>query len=341
MISGSSLVQAFVAPSRSGSACRAITLPENNFARAAHGLWMGIENVEWVPEFNSENFGRPPAAHPTLSKKVAQLKLLPDWRSDSRPINSARILAQGFFSVWGDSDALSLLQLVGPNIIIKAYDEGNWFALSACAVAYTLIEADHSVRERLGELVADEIQMVDVLSKIQFSNYDKPIPMALNADPVPDISPTKFSYNHADNSVLHVQINHPELKPSKLLTDVVRLYENKRALASFGVEDIATLLNEPISEHHVASYFTLVDAPFHHVCNSIDSIPEPVFMSFEWSDCKHAFEQCCRYFGEDFMLQTTFGKHPSTTHETLFKDRLMKILPVMQRFLNGDEASWS
>ncbi|MCE2746427.1 MAG: hypothetical protein LW710_11060 [Burkholderiales bacterium] len=352
MLSNSNRPSAFAAPGRQLQFGAAAYLPQSNLARTTSNLWMALGDEGVVPDFNPGSLGRSPKAHPTLIGQISRLKLLPGWQSslgknNSKPhftqvLGEARMLAQEMYSMWGDTDALSLLQLVGSSRVIKAYDRGDDFALSACAVAYTLIRADQAVRAQLGELVDDEMQLVDTLSKIQFLNYDDLVPSIANTKGVPSITPTTMVYNSEGLPVLlKVRLNHPDLKPAGLLTEVLRMYENVSALASLGVEDIANLLNEPLSGIHVITFFTLVDGPFHHVCNSIEPIPEPVFSSFEWSDCKHAFEQCCRYFGEDFMLQTTFGKHPSTTHDTLFKDRLMKILPVMQRFLNGDEASWS
>lgn len=350
MISHSNAAFGFVRPCAPDPVVRS-RVHVSSFARATHGLWMALD---------SEDLGRPPLAHPKLQQRISELKQLPLWRSGLRsPVDAslfkqinvqkhfaqtlgeARILAQGPHSMWGDTDALSLLQLTGPKLILDAYDGDNTFALSACVTAYTLIKADHAVRAKLGSVVVDEMQMVDVLSPIQFSDYNDAVLAAPDRNPIPEALPITVVYNNANSPALHVRINHPKLTPELVLTNVVKLYQNQRVLASFGVEDIAVLLKEPLSGQHLASYVTLIDGAFHHVCNSIEVVPEPVFSSVQWNDCKHAFEQCCRYLGEDFMLQTTFGQHPSTTHNTLFQERLMKILPVLQGFLRGDETSWS
>lgn len=359
MLSRSNVALGFIQPCAPTPVGR-ITSHGGIFSRATHGLWMALGDANLVPDFNSEDPGRPPIAHPKLQQRISELKQLPSWRSGFSPpekqvfnqikaqkhftktLGEARILAQELHSMWGDTDALSLLQLAGPKLIIDAYDQGDRFALSACAAVFTLIEADHALRARLGNVVVDEMQMVDVLSQIHFSDYnDVVLAVPSDGSQIPDKFPTAISSNEANRLVLHVQINHPELKSATLLADVARLYQNKRVLAWFGIEDIAVLLNEPLSQHHLASYFTLIDGPFRHVCDSIEAMPEPAFPSLDWGNCKYAFEQCCRHFGEDFMLETTFGQHPSTTHKTLFNDRLMKILPVLQRFLMGEETSWS
>ena len=359
MLSHSNVAFGFVRPCAPDPVGRS-RVHVSNLARATHGLWMALDDAKLVPDFNSEDLGRPPLAHPKLQQRISELKQLPLWRSGlqspaaaslfkqinvqkhfAQTLGEARILAQSPHSMWGDTDALSLLQLAGPKLILDAYDHADAFALSACVTAYSLIKADHAVRASLGSVVVDEMQMVDVLSPIQFSNYNDVVFAAINGNPIPETLPITVVYNKANGPALHVQINHPKLTPELVLTNVVRLYQNQRVLASFGVEDIAVLLNEPLSGQHLTSYVTLIDGAFHHVCNSIQAVPEPVFSSLQWKDCKHAFEQCCRYLGEDFMLQTTFGLHPSTTHNTLFQERLMKILPVLQGFLKGDETSWS
>lgn len=342
-------------PVRQVVACR------GNFARAANKLWMAMDNPEWVPDFSPHRMQRAPRAHPDLYQRIGALKLLPAWNSSvrtredsqlfgkinaqqqfSRLLGQARILAQELHSVWGETDALSMLQLVGPDLVVEAYDRGDDFALSACAVAYTLIEADRAVRACLGAVVADEMQAVDVLSQIGFTRYRSDTMIGTQtAQEMQGAFPTTVVYNNENSAVLNVQINHPQLRPTSLLGEVIGLYRNKRILHSFKVEDIAVLLKEPLSAHHLAAYFTLSLGPVQRVYNLIDdTVPDPVFMSVDWGKCKYAFEQCCRYFGEDFMMENVFGQNPSTTHRTLFNEKLMKILPVLQRFLRGDETSW-
>lgn len=320
------------------------------FNRCATNLWQAFNFNDAVPEFDPNNMGPLPKPHSRLQSNVSKLQILPNWsktgndRSDEALFNKlitkhkfsnalvgARILAKEIHSVWGDSDALSLLQLAGRETVLSAYDHGNFDALTRCAVAFTVIEADHAIRQTVGAPIHEDLSAVDHYTGLKI----------LGQRAFEEGRPAVFEQNNAAGGTeLHVQPQHPNYTPALVLDTIAKSYQNQALLSVCGIHEIAKLLKEPMDQNHLEIYYALADSPRFAVCDQINPLPEPDYLIVNSERCANAYEQCRRHFGDSFMGRALFGNLPGPVSIEQAKYNLELIVPEMNRFIKGDSVDW-
>lgn len=325
-------------------------IKQTQFAKQATGLWQAFNNNNAIPDFDPDNMGKPPDAHPKLSEHVSELDILPVWTPDEvnendeslflqlavrkkfiHTLATARMLSGELFSVWGESQALSLLRLVGHDTIVQAYEKGRNEALNDCAVAFTLLEADQLIRANLGNCIEEQPCAVE---------HYKGLKVIRPQAPEENRSPVIERYNAAGHPELHVYPDHPDYEPHLILDQVASHYQNDALLSICSINELASLTGEKLAQNHLEIYFTLADSPRRDVCRKLAALPEHPYLVISAEKCDRAYEQCCRYFGETFMKQALFGN----THDGLDVERarqnLSLIVPKLNLFLNGEEVGW-
>lgn len=320
------------------------------FGRQATQLWQAFNKNDAIPEFDPDNMGKPPSAHPQLAQNIADLETLPAWSTDeleetdealfqklatqkkfSRTLTGARLLAGELYSMWGDEQSMSLLQLVGRDTLVKAYEKGDKAALERCAIAFTVLEADHAVRQSLGSSVAQQPSAAQHYSDIKIIKPDSP---------QYGTSPVLERYNAAGKPELHVQPDHPNYEPCMVLATVARNYQNYAMLSICSIHEIANLVGESLAQNHLEIYYTLSDSPIRDLCRKITTIPEHPYLAISAEKCDQAYEHCLRHFGDSFMKQALFGNTQDGYDVERARQNLSIIVPKLNRFLNGEEADW-
>ncbi|MDX1668548.1 MAG: hypothetical protein R3194_03960 [Limnobacter sp.] len=333
------------------------TLPtihgQSSFSRSANALWMKLNDSDAVPDFDPDQPQPPHDPHHNFQGNLELAsRLLPAWQGQAQSesgdaplfeqltlkkdfkhtLTLSRQLAQTPHSVWGDHDALDILRLVGRDCVIDAYDMGNLSALQLCVVAYTFLKADHLVRDRLGDAIATDLPAIERFRAI------KKIPI----DPANVHAPLVFiQESPAGFPELKVQTGHPDLQASLIVEQLVRSYQKTAMMASCGIHEIAQLLNEPLDQTHLEMYYTLTDASAHALLKNIHALPQPQYLMADWSNCQNAYEQCCRFFGEDYMQSIVFGNAQGPNELSLARHNLAFIAPILKDFLTGREVDWS
>lgn len=312
-------------------------------------LWQNLNNPKiisrlnlWAPDSSANDEPVDLKPHALLDRHIKEMPFLPldvtyavglyEARENFKQILSeARILAQGNSIIWGCDSALGLIKAVGSETVIQAHDHATPQALDTCSVGLSLVLADQLVRQALGDIVQNDESLIH---KIALIETKRPLISDVN-------EPAISSYYDKENKlIVKIDLCHDSFRPAGLIVVAARNYHDMRVVKKLDSRNLARLTGQRINKIHLKMFYAMFAGSIEVLCRKID----PNSVSDEELYGVHigvqAFEECCRHFGEDFMLRTMYGATPETSHPMLIQQRLRKIVPKLKRFILGEKASW-